>query len=165
MSAELSRVKIGLALVLLGLFLNVSLGVTFGVNEDAYKDFIAEGIEAHPAVHDEKSQDKIWRYAQRAHFHAGGVSTFCLALIILVMFSKLTPGMKNAASILLGLGSFYPLAWLSMFFLSPSLGRDAAHEHILTETFTYIGVGGILLGSIILVGNLFFGLFGETADA
>ena len=59
MSKELEVVKIGLALVLLGLLFGVGMGISFGVNEDAYKDFIAEGIKANPAAHDEKSQDKI----------------------------------------------------------------------------------------------------------
>ena len=44
MSAELSTVKIGLAIVLLGLFFSVGMGISFGVNEDAYKNFVAEGV-------------------------------------------------------------------------------------------------------------------------
>ncbi len=162
MSADLSTVKAGLAIVLLGLFFSVALGISFGVNEDAFKDYVAEGIAAHPDVHDAKSQDKIWRYAQRTHFHAGGIAAFCLGLIILVMFSDLKPRLQRASSILIGLGSFYPLAWLSMFFLAPSMGRGAAHDHIVTELFTYVGVGGILLGSFLLLGNLFLGLFKGT---
>ena len=159
MSAELSAVKAGLAIVLLGLFFSVALGISFGVNEDAFKDYVAEGIAAHPEVHDEKSKDKIWRYAQRTHFHAGGIAAFCLGLIILVIFSDLRPALRKVSSILIGLGSFYPLAWLSMFFLAPSIGRDLAHEHILTKLLTFVGVGGILLGSFFLLGNLFLGLF------
>ncbi len=164
MSAELSTVKVGLAIVLLGLFFSIALGISFGVNEDAFKDYVAEGIAAHPEVHDEDSKDKIWRYAQRAHFHAGGVSAFCLGLIILLMFSKLRPKLRSISSILIGLGSFYPLAWLSMFFLAPSIGRDPAHEHILTQLLAYVGVGGILLGSFFLLANLFLGLFKDPVD-
>ncbi len=164
MSAELSTVKVGLAIVLLGLFFSIALGISFGVNEDAFKDYVAEGIAAHPEVHDEDSKDKIWRYAQRAHFHAGGVSAFCLGLIILLMFSKLRPKLRSVSSILIGLGSFYPLAWLSMFFLAPSIGRDPAHEHILTQLLAYVGVGGILLGSFFLLANLFLGLFKDPVD-
>jgi hypothetical protein len=164
MSADLSAVKAGLAIVLLGLFFGVALGIAFGVNEDAFKDYIAEGIAAHPEVHDEKSEDKIWRYAQRTHFHAGGISAFCLGLIILVMFSDLQPRLRRVSSILIGLGSFYPLAWLSMFFLAPSIGRDPAHEHILTKLLTFVGVGGILLGSFFLLANLFLGLFKDRVN-
>ena len=164
MSAELSTVKVGLAIVLVGLFFSIALGISFGVNEDVFKDYVAEGIAAHPEVHDEDSKDKIWRYAQRAHFHAGGVSAFCLGLIILLMFSNLRPKLQSISSILIGLGSFYPLAWLSMFFLAPSIGRDPAHEHILTQLLAYVGVGGILLGSFFLLANLFLGLFKDPVD-
>jgi len=159
MSTDLSVVKAGLAIVLLGLFFSIALGISFGVNEDAFKNYVSEGIAAHPEVHDEKSADKIWRYAQRTHFHAGGVAAFCLGLIILVLFSKLRPGLQRVSSVLIGLGSFYPLAWLSMFFLAPSIGRDPAHEHLLTKLFTFLGVGGILLGSFFLLANLFLGFF------
>ena len=159
MSTELSAIKVGLALVLLGLFFSVALGISFGVNEDVYKNYVSEGVAAYPEIHDEKSKDKIWRYAQRTHFHAGGVSAFCLGLIILIMLSDLRRNLKPVSSILIGLGSFYPLAWLSMFFLAPSIGRAAAHEHILTKLFTFVGVGGILLGSFFLLANLFLGFF------
>jgi hypothetical protein len=165
MSIELANVKTGLAIVFLGLFFSVALGISFGVNEDAYKDFVADGIAAHPEVHDEKSKDKIWRYAQRTHFHAGGISAFCLGLIILVMISDLRPRWQGISSILIGLGSFYPLAWLSMFFLAPSIGRGPAHEHIFTKLLTFVGVGGILLGSFFLLGNLFFGLLRDQGDS
>jgi hypothetical protein len=164
MAVELSTVKAGIAIVLLGIFFNIALGVSFGANEDAFKDYVAEGIAAYSGLHDETSQDKIWRYALRTHFHAGGVAAFSLGLILLVMFSDMSRTIKRNSSVLIGLGSFYPLAWLSMFFLAPVIGRDAAHEHILTMLFTIIGVGGLLLGSFFLVANLFLGLFGDRGD-
>ena len=164
MSAELSSIRAGLAIVLLGLFLNIGLGISFGLNEDAYKDYVAEGVAAHPELHDESSKDKIWRYALRTHFHAGGIAAFCLGLIILVMFSNLSRKFQTGSSVLISLGSFYPLSWLSMFFLSPSIGRSSAHEHILTQLFTFVGVGGILVGSFFLVANLYLGLFKEPAE-
>lgn len=159
MPIELANIKVGLAIVLLGLFFNIALGISFGVNEDAFKDYVAEGIAAHPEVHDEKSQDKIWRYAQRTHFHAGGIGAFCLGLIILVMLSDMKPRLKNVSAILIGIGGLYPLSWLSMFLLAPSIGRGAAHDHLITESFSYIGVGGLLLGCFVLLGNLFFDRF------
>lgn len=164
-SADISTIKVGLAIVLIGLFFSVGLGISFGVNEDAYQEYVAEGIAAHPELHNASSADKIWRYALRTHFHAGGIAAFCLGLIILVMFSDLSRRLKNISSISIGLGSFYPLAWLSMFFLAPSIGRGAAHEHILTKLFTLVGVAGLLLGSFILVANLFFGFFREHREA
>ncbi len=165
MSADISSVKAGLAIVLIGLFFNIGMGISFGVNEDAYQDYVAEGVAAHPELHNASSADKIWRYALRSHFHAGGIAAFSLGLILLVMFSNLQRRLQRISSILIGLGSFYPLAWLSMFFLSPSIGRGAAHEHILTKLFTIIGVVGLLVGSFILVANLFFGYFREQGEA
>jgi len=165
MSADISSVKAGLAIVLIGLFFNIGMGISFGVNEDAYQDYVAEGVAAHPKLHNESSADKIWRYALRSHFHAGGIAAFSLGLILLVMFSNLQPRLQRVSSILIGLGSVYPLAWLSMFFLSPSIGRGAAHEHILTKLFTIVGVVGLLVGSLILVANLYFGFFREQGEA
>ena len=165
MSADISSVKAGLAIVLIGLFFSIGMGISFGVNEDAYQDYVAEGVAAHPELHNESSADKIWRYALRSHFHAGGIAAFSLGLILLVMFSNLQRRLQRISSISIGLGSFYPLAWLSMFFLSPSIGRGAAHEHILTKLFTIVGVVGLLVGSLILVANLFFGYFQEQGEA
>jgi hypothetical protein len=164
-SSQLSSVRIGLALVLAGLVFGIGMGVGFGVNEDAFKDYISQGIADHPAIHDAKSQDKIWRYAQRAHFHATGIAAFSIGLILLVAHSTLSSKSKQRASILVGLGGLYPLAWLSMFILSPSLGRGAAHSHIATEFFTYVGVGSLVLGLLVLVANLYLGWFSESNDA
>jgi hypothetical protein len=51
-----------------------------------------------------------------------------------------------------------------MFFLSPSIGRAAAHEQILTKLFTIVGVIGLCIGSLILVANLFFDFFREQGE-
>jgi hypothetical protein len=95
MNKELKVIKVGLALVLFGLLFGVIMGMTFGINEDIFKNYITEGIAANPTVHDAKSPDKIWRYAQRAHFHATGIAAFALGLVFLVMFSDLKPKMKE----------------------------------------------------------------------
>ena len=165
MEQELKNVKIGLALVLAGLLFGVGMGIIFGVNEDVFKNYIAQEIASNPDVHDAKSPDKIWRYAQRAHFHATGIAAFALGLIILVMFSTLKPTYKKVSAILLGLSSFYALSWYTMFWLSPSIGRGPAHAHILTEFFAYTGVGGLLLGAFFPCGNIFLGLFKDENRA
>jgi hypothetical protein len=157
MNIHLSDVKPGLVLVLLGLAFGIALGIGFGVNEDAFKDFVSEGIAAHPEAHDANSYDKIWRYAQRAHFHSTGIAAFSIGLLLLVSLSSLSRKLKKATSLLIGLGFLYPFAWLSMFFLAPSIGRSAAHSHIITELLTYVGVGGLVIGFLLLVGNLFIG--------
>ena len=111
----LRKVKIGLALVFLGLAFGIGMGISLG-------------------------------------------------LIILIMFSDLKGRLKTVSSVLIGLGSFYPLAWFSMFLLAPAIGRDPAHHHYLTELFTYLGVGGLLSGIVILASNLFLGLFREKTN-
>jgi hypothetical protein len=138
------------------------MGISFGVNEDMYKDRIAEQVLANPEVHDAASKDKIWRYAQRAHFHATGIAAFSMGLIILLMFSDMKTGMKKVSSLLIGLGGFYPLAWFSMYILAPTIGRGPAHHHVMTEMFTYVGVGGLVLGALMLFANLFAGLLREA---
>lgn len=159
MNQEIKKVKGGLFLVMLTLIFGISLGVGFGISEDTVKSFISEGVLAHPSLHDANSNSKIWRYAQRAHFHATGIAAFSIGLIVLVMFSSLNDFCKKYTAILISLGGLYPLAWFSMFVLAPSIGRSAAHHHIITEVLTYCGVGGLLLGIIILSANLFLGMF------
>lgn len=158
----LDSIKVGLVLVLSCLMFGIGMGVLFGINEDMFKDFIAQGIAAHPDVHDQVSAEKIWRFVQRAHFHSAGVAAFSLGLLFLVALSGLAEKMKKVAALLIGLGSFYPFAWFTMFFLAPAIGRNPSHAHWLTELFTYVGVGGLLAGMFILLANLFLGLFGES---
>lgn len=162
MKEELKVVKAGLLLVMLTLMFGISLGVGFGIAEDSVKSYISEGVASHAEVHDDKSNKKIWRYAQRAHFHSTGIAAFSIGLIILIMFSSLKKELKKVASILVGLGGLYPLSWFTMFILAPSMGRSAAHHHFITEIFTYIGVAGLLLGITVLCANLFFNKFGEV---
>jgi len=159
MTKKVQIVKGGLGLVLLGLAFGVGMGIVFGINEDVFKDYIAQGIAANPEVHDAKSAGKIWRYAQRAHFHATGIAGFSLGLLILIMISEMKSGYKKASSIFLGFGSLYPLSWMAMFILAPSIGPGPAHDHFLTETFAYTGVGGLLIGGSLLCANLFLGFF------
>jgi uncharacterized membrane protein YkgB len=163
MNEEVKAVKIGLFLVMLTLIFGIGLGVGFGVAEDSIKSYISDGVASHADVHDDKSNSKIWRYAQRSHFHAAGIAAFSIGLVILIMISSLKRKLKTVSSVLVGLGGLYPLSWLTMFILAPSIGRDAAHHHILTETFTYIGVGGLLLGIAILCANLFLDMFQEVS--
>lgn len=161
---QVKYVKIGLALTLAGLLFGILLGIGFGANEDAFKDFIAEGVTAHPQLHDSNSEAKIWRYAQRAHFHATGVAAFSIGLIIMVMFSSLKSLYKKVSSSLIGLGNLYPLAWFTMFLLAPTIGQNGAHEHLLTKIFTYVAVGSLLIGILLLSTNVFLGLFAKKSD-
>ncbi len=165
LNERFKQVRFGAALTLAGLAVGVGMGVAFGIFEDSFKSYIAEGLTQFPAVHDAASKDKIWRYAQRAHFHATGVAGFSIGLIVLIMFSSLRQPLKSVAATLVGLGSLYPLAWLNMFFMAPSIGREPAHHHIVTEILTYIGVGGLVIGMLLVFANLFLDLWAEDADS
>jgi hypothetical protein len=155
MKYDFSDTKAGLALALFGLIFGITLGVSFGINEDPYKLHVANGIAAHPALHDAISQSAIVRWAVRAHFHAMGIGAFTLGLITVLQFSNVAAGLKRVMAVLLGLGNLYPLAWLSMFWFAPEMGRKAAHEHWLVLLFTYVGVGGVVLGILLFAGTLF----------
>jgi len=157
MKNEIDLVKIGLALAMLTLLFGIGMGMAFGVAEDSFKSYVAEGVAAHAELHDGKSEGKIWRYAQRAHFHAMGIAAVSMGLITLLLFSPLKAGLKRVTALLIGLGGFYPLSWLTMFILGPSIGRDAAHHHLITKLFTLVGVGGLLAGTLILIAGLLFG--------
>jgi hypothetical protein len=157
MITDFDSLRPGLLLAMLTLIFGISMGVLFGANEDGVKGFIAEGVATHQAVHDEKSESRIWRYAQRAHFHATGVSAFALVLILVTGLTSLSAKMKLVTASLIGVGSFYPLSWLSMFLLSPSLGRDEAHHALLTESITAVTVGSLAAGVLLLFAALLFG--------
>jgi len=161
---NLANVRIGLGLVMFGLLFGIGLGIAFGVDEPFFETHIARGIAAHPELRDAKSPDKIWRYAQRAHFHATGIAAFSLGLLLLIAASSLKQRLKTITAGLIGLGGLYPFAWLTMFIVAPSVGTDAAHSYPVTELLTYTGIGGLLVGMAILLANLFFGLFSERKD-
>ena len=162
MNENIKTVKVGLFFVMMTLIFGIGMGTLFGVAENRVHSYISSGISANEELHDEVSQNKIWRYAQRSHFHATGIAAFSIGLVLLIMFSSLKNNLKAGASFLVGLGGLYPLSWFSMFLLAPSIGRKAAHDHIVTELLVYVGVGGLLLGIAILCANLFLGMFRET---
>jgi len=154
---DIGPVRIGLILSMLTLLVGIGMGITFGVNEDGVKGYIKEGVASHQTLHDAKSESRIWRYAQRAHFHATGVGAFALAMILLVGAVSMPRRWKVVSSMLIGIGSSYSMAWLSMFLLAPSLGRDAAHHALATEVITKVTVGSLMVGIGILFLYLLFG--------
>jgi hypothetical protein len=154
MTIDLATLRAGLILAMLTLIFGIAMGVAFGTNEDGVKQYISDGIAAHPAQHDARSESKIWRYAQRSHFHATGVAAFALVLILLTGISTLPRKWKSITSVLIGIGSFYPLSWFSMFLLAPSIGRDAAHHAAITELITYLSVGSLSVGILLLMAGL-----------
>ena len=69
--------------------------------------------------------------------------------------------MKSLSSTLIGIGTLYPFSWYLMFLLAPTIGRDAAHNHILTESIVYVSTGAFLIGLFMIFSSLFFNMFNE----
>jgi hypothetical protein len=156
-SIDLNPVKLGLVLALLTVILNIGLGATFGLNEDLFQTYIHDGIAANAALFKDaaREQDIIWRFIQRAHFHAGGIGAFTLGLIVLTALTGMSRTRKQITALLLGLSIFYPLAWVDIFIYAPYIGRAAAHHTFHAELLTGIGVGGLTLGLLSLILGIF----------
>ncbi|MEH6625698.1 MAG: hypothetical protein V7739_04590 [Motiliproteus sp.] len=163
MNHNFEPVRIAVLICIIIMLFGIALGVGFGVNEDAFKEMISQGVAAFPQLHDGNSSAKIWRYVQRAHFHALGVAAFSMTLILVVAVSSLAPSLKKTTAILISLGGTYSFSWFTMFLLSPSMGRSAAHSSFSTEFWVYLGVGSLLTGMVILIANLAF-RFGSVTD-
>lgn len=156
-SIDLAPVRIGLALAILTILLNIGLGSAFGLFEEPIRAYIREGIAANPTLFKDAARegDFIWRWIQRAHFHAGGIGAYVLGLIILTAISSMSAMQKRVTSILLGLSICYPLAWLMMYVYAPWVGRPVAHHLPIVEALTDIGVGSLCLGLVSLLWGLF----------
>lgn len=161
MDNQLLAVRPGIILAMLVLMFGITMGMGFGLNEDGFKDHIQSGIDAHPQLHDQKSPGKIWRYAQRAHFHATGIGAFTLALIMVTAFTSMKDRLKTITSTLIGMGGFYSLAWYTQFLLAPDLGRHAAHEAFITKLIVDVSIAALLAGMLMLFAHLLFG-FGHA---
>ncbi len=156
-SIDLGPVKIGLALALCAIAMNIALGAAFGINEDLFQNYIKDGIATHANLFPDaaKEQGYMWRWVQRAHFHAGGIGAFSLALVMLTALTDMSSQRKRITATLIGLSSAYPVAWFVMFWQAPSIGRAAAHHTILAESLTSVAIGGLCLGLLSLVLGIF----------
>ncbi len=139
----------------------IGLGIAFGAKEEVFKSYISENIQLNPTVHDDKSKDKIWRYVQRAHFHSSGIAAYSLALLLIILVSKMKDSIKSFSATMIGIGTLYSFSWYLMFYLAPLIGRDAAHNHILTESVVYISTGAFLIGLFMIFSSIFLDMFNE----
>jgi len=161
LNIDLKVIKIGLLITLLSLLFGIGLGIVFGAKEEVFKNYISQNIQANPTLHDDKSKDKIWRYVQRAHFHSAGIASYSLALLLIILVSKMKTNAKSFSSTMIGIGTLYPLSWYLMFYLAPQIGRDAAHNHILTESIVYISTGAFLIGLFMIFSSIFLDKFNQ----
>ena len=161
LNIDLKVIKIGLLITLLSLLFGIGLGVVFGAKEEVFKNYISQNIQANPTLHDDKSKDKIWRYVQRAHFHSAGIASYSLALLLIILVSKMKTNAKSFSSTMIGIGTLYPLSWYLMFYLAPQIGRDAAHNHILTESIVYISTSAFLIGLFMIFSSIFLDKFNQ----
>ena len=152
---QLQSVRIGLGLALLAILMNIALGALFGLHEDWFQAYIKAGIDAHPDLLQARNQDGIWRWVERAHFHAGGIGAFSLGLVLTTAMTGMSDLRKQVTAALIGLSICYPLAWYTMFVMAPQIGTKAARAYWLTEVLTDVGIGCLCLGLLSLILGIF----------
>jgi hypothetical protein len=160
----LDDVRPGLIIAGFVLLFGILMGVAMGIFEDSIKDMINMGVDANAAVHLEgaaKAKTKIFRWWQRAHFHATGMGAFLLAMIAIVAISNLKTGMKRLSSILIALGGLYPFSWFIMSLKAPALGRSVAHHYLPAELLVFISMICLFAGMAILFSNIIFKSFSD----
>jgi len=146
------------ALTTLSIILGVFIAILFGVNEDLFKSRIKEGLSKNVkilSIEDTAKKEatinseaeKNWRYYQRFHFHATGISAMTLGLLLMISFLNAPQKLKIAASLLTSVGGFlYPFVWLFAGIYGPEMGRSEAKEAF--AIFGYMG-GVFLLGTLL----------------
>jgi hypothetical protein len=158
---RLGAVRFGLVLGLLAILCGWSLGVVFGVGEDAIREGFLADAEASRALYLEKAKgdseaataairrmdETAWRYFLRAHLHAGGIGSIAIAGSLLLAF--LPSGPRGVASTLLGIGALgYPLFWMLAGWKAPGLASTAVAKGSLSwlaiPSTACLVVGGLL---------------------
>lgn len=149
--------KFPILLTILALIGGVFISIIFGANEDFFQNRITHGLEKNikiQSITDENiktekiksEKDKNWRYYQRYHFHANGIATTSLCLLILLAFIKASKKEILIASYMISIGGFlYPFVWLFAALYGPEMGRNEAKE-----SFAFFGyMGGVFLVGVI----------------
>lgn len=150
-------------LALLGMTLGVFISILFGANEELFKNKIKRDLQKNEKIvkiaDAEKKKAKLskefsknWRYYQRYHFHATGVSGISLATLILLGLSAAPFMIKLISSYMISVGGFlYPFVWLFAAMYGPIWGRTEAKE-----TFAIFGyMGGVFFIGLIISMVLF----------
>lgn len=149
--------KFPFLLSLIAVIGGVFISIIFGANEDFFKNKIKSGLEKNieiqsisdPIVKADKLKseaDKNWRYYQRYHFHANGIASLSLAILVLLTLIQISKIEFLISSYLVTIGGFlYPFVWLFAGIYGPSIGRENAKE-----AFALLGyMGGVYLLGVI----------------
>jgi hypothetical protein len=148
----------GLFFAVLTLVYGFSMGIAFGVNEDAVKnrlkvratavkDTVYKGDDA--AI--KAMIDRGWVYLQRAHMHAGGIGASSVALILAATFVGTSTAMVRVASLALGLGGLgYSSYWMFAAFRAASLGNTTAAKESL-KWLAMSSSGAVVIGTLVVL--------------
>ncbi len=149
--------KLPFLLALLSIVGGVFIAILFGANEGIFKDRIQAGLAQNIKIQamadgPEKAAkisaeaEKNWRYYQRYHFHATGIGTMTLGMLLLLLMIQGPASRLTFSSYLISIGGFfYPFVWLFAGIYGPEMGRAEAKEAF--AIFGYMG-GLFLVGGI-----------------
>ena len=149
--------KLPYLISILGMVGGILIAILFGINEDLFKDKIAQDLRSNSKIQGiedpvkqtdklEAEKAKLWRYFQRYHFHATGVGSMSLALLIFLSFVQGPKNLKLVSAYLTSIGGiFYPYVWFFAAMYGGIMGRSEAKEAF--AIFGYCG-GLFLLGTI-----------------
>jgi hypothetical protein len=137
--SQLRFAALGLVLAVLTLLYGQFIGITFGANEEGFKESLKDRASAvRETVYrgDEAAMkgvlDKSWTYMKRAHLHAGGMGTTAVALILLLSVLGTAPWTMRLVSLGLGGGGLaYSIYWMWAGFRAPALGSTGAAKESL----------------------------------
>lgn len=172
-TVDLRPVRFGLLFGLLAVLYGWSLGLVFGVGEDAIRERFITDAEASRATYAQKAgseeaataaikrmDETAWRYFLRAHLHAGAIGSIAIGGSLVLALLSAGRGPKLVASLLLGIGAVgYPLSWMLAGMRAPGMGStDAAKESLLwlaAPSSIGLFVGGLITFGLVAA-DLFF---------
>ncbi|OBT17207.1 hypothetical protein A9264_00050 [Vibrio sp. UCD-FRSSP16_10] len=135
---NIKPIKIGVLLSLLTILFGYSLGCIFGAANSTMKAFFHEQVYVVHADNftTEKAKDEAFSkakdYVKRAHLHSAAMGTASLATIFALGFCSISDRKKKVVSTITGLGAagYGVFVWTLMAFVTPMIGKSAAHEAI-----------------------------------
>ena len=93
----------------------------------------------------------------RGHLHAMGLGMLTIMLSIVLAFTSTNYIVKISIPVFVGIGGLiYPIAWIVMGYLTPTLGPDAAERYVavIAKPSVSIVLLGILLTFILLAKDI-----------